>query len=347
MMSRLVVAAAVGGLMSLGLSGVAAADEPVTGQPHATMGVAVVNGHGGTDKTLPVGLLSMTIGTQNVPVYCIQNGVTINTHHYKESTWDSANVPDLNHIHWALVHGWPNVPADKLLEAAGATRPDGISDAALGVLLYAGTQAAVWHFSNPDNFTLGAHAALAGVPSPDQYAVIVKVHDYLTGPKNTGKAEPVALAIDPATATGQVGTKVGPYTVRSGAGPVNLTATGGKLVDQDGNPVTSLGDGGKFWVTSDTAGEVTIDAKGSAQVPVGRVFVGADINPDFSQKLILAGFAGEPVEAHAKTTFTAKPALPVTGPAAAGAALAGLLLVGAGFALVIAVRRRRRVEFIA
>ena len=332
--------------MSLGISGVAAADDPVTGVPHAVAGVSVVNNLGGTDKTLTVGLLSLTIGEKNVPAYCMQNGVTINDQLYKESTWDSANVPDLNHIHWALVHGWPNVPADKLLEAAGATR-DGISDDRLGVLLYAGTQAAVWHFSNPDNFQLGAHAALKDVPSSDEYAVIVAVHNYLTGSKNIGKPEPVALAIDPASATGQVGTKVGPYTVLSGAGAVNLTATGGKLVDQDGNPVTSLGDGGKFWVTSDTAGDVTIDAKGSAQVPIGRVFVAANINPAFSQKLILAGFAGQPVEAHAKATFTAKPALPVTGPAAAGAALAGLLLIGAGFVLVMAVRRRRRVEFIA
>jgi Thioester domain len=335
--------------MSLGISGVAAAEEPVTGIRGVTVGVSVVDSHGGSGVEWPVGLITLKIGDKVVTAYCINNGIMINSALHKETTWDSAHVPDLDHIHWALLHGWPTVSADKLLEAAGATRPDGISDARLGVLLYTGTQAAVWHFSNPDNFQLGAHTALGNVPSATEYAVIVAVHDYLTGSKNTGKPEPVTLKIDPATATGQVGTKVGPYTVHSGVGPIDLTATGGKLVDENGNPVTSLGDGGKFWVTSETVGDATIDAKGSAQVGIGRVFEAADpnINPNASQRLILAGFAGEPVEAQAKATFTPKPALPVTGPAAAGAALAGLLLVGIGFALVIAVRRRRRVEFIA
>jgi hypothetical protein len=339
--------------MSLGLTGVAAAADPVTGIRGVTGGVSVVNAIGAPVE-LPVGLITLRIGENKIATYCIQNGTTIAHPKYREAAWAEASVTDLDHIHWALVHGWPTVSADALLAAAGATRPDLITDERLGILLYTGTQAAVWHYSNPENFKLGAHADITHVPAAAEYDVIVKVHDYLTGDKNTGKSEPVSLAITPDTGTGQVGTKVGPYTVQSGGGPAALTATGGTLVDAAGNPVDELGDGDKFWVTSDTVGDVTIDAKGSAQVPIGRVFVATELT-NASQKLILGAPAGEAVKAHAKATFTAKPsptptptagpALPITGPAVTGAALAGLLLVGAGFVLVMALRRRRRIEF--
>jgi hypothetical protein len=124
-------------------------------------------------------------------------------------------------------------------------------------------------------------------------------------------------------------------------GALDLTATGGKIVDSGGGPVNSLPNGGKFWVTSETAGNVTIDATGSGQVPTGRVFTALD-GPNTHQKLILAAVAGAPLSAKASATVTAKPpGLPVTGASLTGAVVAGLMPTLGGVLLVTTIRRRR------
>src|SRR6266536_1235342 len=167
------------------------------------------------------------------------------------------------------------------------------------------------------------------------------------------ESEPAAtLSITPATATGEIGAKLGPYTVKSSA-PATVTATGGKIVDANGAELTGpIANGGQFWLTSDTAGKVTVDASAVGKVPTGRVFTYASKPNDF-QKIILAGVATTKLTAQATGSFTPKapaapavPTLPVTGSSAVGAAIAGVLLL-AGGGLLVMVIRRRRVKFTA
>jgi LPXTG-motif cell wall-anchored protein len=150
-----------------------------------------------------------------------------------------------------------------------------------------------------------------------------------------------------------VGTKVGPYTVHSGKSEAELTVTGGKIVDKDGNEITTLKNNGQFWITSDVVGSVTVHATATFKVPAGQVFVP---KRGKGQVVIGPGTGSKTVEAEATATFTAVPAspspsptspgLPVTGANVTGAAVGGGVLLLAGIGLVL-VLRRRRVKFTA
>jgi LPXTG-motif cell wall-anchored protein len=161
------------------------------------------------------------------------------------------------------------------------------------------------------------------------------------------------LSIAPADATGEIGSKLGPYTVTSSS-PATLSAIDGKIVDANGAAITGpVANGGKFWLTRDTAGKVTVDAKAGGAVPTGRVFTATRTTKKVLkkfQKIILAGAAPTELIAHAAGTFTPKaapaPTLPVTGASAVGAAIGGLVLLGGGGVLV-AMLRRRRINFTA
>ena len=339
-------AVAVGGLLALGGTGIAAAETAVI---HGTPGsldsndeaVNVINDKGG--HQIRANRLFINVNGKKVIAYCIDLhtplGIGLD---YQEGPWNTANVgSDLKKIQWILNHGWPAKSIDALVAAAGASKPAGVGATQLERLVYAATQSAVWRYSDPDDFALRESPEGFNL-DPVQYAFIVKLYKYLVS-NATDQPEPAPkLTIDPATKTGEAGKKIGPFTITSGGGEATLTATGGKLVDKDGNPVTKLPNGGQFYVQSDTAGTVNVHASGSGQVPIGRVFTFVKQAEKKQQKLILADVAGAPLEADATVTVTPPvPGLPVTGFKVTGAVMAGLLLLGGGVLLVTNVRRRR------
>jgi TQXA domain-containing protein/LPXTG-motif cell wall-anchored protein len=360
---RLGVAVMLGGLMSFTAAGVAAAAETTTTPVTGTAGVEK-DGNGEVSYPLfdeggtqhDAALITLTIGGKTVEAYCIDLKNDLDGGgKYQETAWQASAVKNLDKVQWILVHSFPNVTPQKVLDAAGATAlaPQGASEQELKLLVYAATQGAIWNFS--DDFNLGAYNGKANAPEAKSYPAVEKVYHYLVD--NAGSApEPApTLSIAPANVTGEIGTKLGPYTVTSSQ-PATLSATGGKIVDANGAEIAGpVANGEKFWLTSDTAGKVTVDAKAEGMVPIGRVFTATrkttakNVAKKF-QKIILAGVAKTELIAHAAGTVTPKaapaPTLPVTGASAVGAAVGGLVLLGGGGVLV-AVLRRRRINFTA
>ncbi|MGC5049960.1 thioester domain-containing protein [Micromonospora sp. DT48] len=300
--ARIALAAVTGGALALGVAAPAAAEAPATGVAKSVSGSSVkllLNG-----KAKQASALAIEIKGKRVPAFCIDyhTNVAIDGT-YQEGTWDESQVKNLAKVQWVLTHGHPNADPDALLAAAGATVPDGTSEKDRGNLLYFGTQTAVWHFS--DGIVLGDWVAGRDLVSKEKYDVIKKVHDYLIA-NATDEPEPRAeLSIDPATATATVGEKAGPFTVKGPAGEITLAVAGGTAVDAEGAPVTTIGNGGQFWLTAEGTGEVRVTASAADSVSFGRVFLYTGTKA--AQKLILGGSTGATVTAEASADFTAAP----------------------------------------
>jgi TQXA domain-containing protein/LPXTG-motif cell wall-anchored protein len=343
------------------MSGVAkAADEPATGRAlEGPKFGAIFNGRSGTSTQVNVERLRLALNGIDEPVlvYCVGFGRPIDGEKtYTETGWTESTVKGLAKVQWILNHSYPAMSAKDAFDAAGIETGNA-SDELLGKLAYMATQAAIWSFSDDDKFALGAlpdnpdaveaAAQATGLTVPvysAAYAVVTRLYEYLT--KNAkAEPEPAKLSITPATATGQVGTKVGPFTVNSAVGEVDVTATGtaGTLVDDKGKPVTKVPNKGKFFVDCKADGTVKIDGKVKFNVPLGRVFTVRQA--ERFQKLILAHHAGREQTASATATCTAKPALPVTGAPVVGTVAAGFVLLGTGAGLFMI--RRRRIRFTA
>lgn len=357
-------AVAVGAFVALSGAGVAAAETtPHTGvQVYLDtweQGAKVINAKqvdgshpNGTQVGAPRLGLKVDGATEPVLAYCIDYRHDINSKDpsYQESTWapNANGTPtkeELSEVQWVLTHSYPTVGVDAVIAAAHGTKPAATNNELLTKLVYAGTQSAIWTLTDGDVFALkSSNDGFNSTPNAaaDQYQLIVAISDYLVKAAKNPIEEPAPkLVINPAAASGEAGSKIGPFTIESGGGVATLSAVGGKLVDANGKPVTELPNGGKFYVQADAAGTVTVTAKGSGTVPIGRVFV-AKVGPDKQQKLILAGVAGKELEASATVTVTPPvPHLPVTGVKLTGAITAGVLLVAGGAFLLVAVRRRR------
>jgi len=368
----------VAGALTFSGAGVAAAATPVTGTQvyidNVQAAAKVINQKdkaggqhpNGTEVGAPRLGLKVAGATEPVLAYCIDYRHNIGTTDYVEGTWapNKNNTPtpeELSQVQWVLTHSYPTLDVNAVFAASKAAKPANTDPALLTKLVYAGTQTAIWSLTDDDVFQLrednnGFNTAPNA--AADEYAVIVAIHDYLVAASKSPAQDPQPkLVITPGTLSGVVGAKIGPFTIESGGGLATLTATGGKLVDADGKAVTELPNGGKFYVVADAAGPVTVTAKGSGSVPIGRVFV-AKVGPNQNQKLILAGVAGTPLETTATVTVTQAPSpspsasvpptphLPVTGVKLTGAITAGGLLVAGGVVLLMVVRRRR-VKFTA
>lgn len=304
---------------------------------------------------VPVAQFSLDINGQPTMSYCIDiNHGSDNGGTYNEAQWKDASAKDLGRIQWILTNSYPNVSAvSDLLTKAGATLTGSTSE--LDKVAYVGTQAAIWH--NSDGFKLDTKTS-KGL-SADQFTAVQKLYSYLVG--NAVEAAPPAPTLSftaPSVTSGPVGSKVGPFTVNTTAKSVTLSATnGGKVVDKDGNAITTLADGGQFWVEQTKAGGTSVTASGEGTVPAGRVFLAAR-GANKYQEQILAGSAPAAVKATvAVTTSTASPTpsasasgtgagstLPVTGTSLTWIVVAAVVLLGGGAALFMVSRRRRTTQ---
>lgn len=271
-------------------------------------------------------------------------------------------------INWVLHHSYPSedtASLEKTLTGKGVTLHDGLSEKEA----LTATQAAVWHYS--DAADLDAKNPLAN-GSPDDAADVLALYDYLTGDANTGVEETKpALSITPAKATGEAGTKIGPFTIATTGSVTDFTSKlpeGVKVVGENGEEIKSsaIKNGTKLFldVPKDAkAGTAELAVKATGDVNTGRLFVAKNYADKPAQSLIVAQSQKSSVQAAATGTWTetgpVTTAPATTAPAAPGgnnsgqtplantgvnAALpigVGAALVIAGGAMLLVVRRRR------
>ncbi|GHJ11956.1 hypothetical protein TPA0907_63230 [Micromonospora humidisoli] len=299
-----VTALVTGGALVLAAAGPAAAEPATKGVARAVPGTSVTLKLDGRAQKTSALALELKDGT--VPVFCIDFHTPVARNgEYAEGSWDESEVKNLGRVQWVLTHGYPNADRAKLLAAAGATLPAGLSDSRRDTLLYFGTQTAVWQFS--DGITLGDWER--GLTVAAEYDVIRRVHDYLVR-NATDQPEPKAeLSLDPASASATTGGRAGPFTVHGPAGEIALKVEGGSAVDAEGRPVAATTNGGRFWLTATAAGRVTVTVSAPDSVSFGRVFLFSG-GKNAKQKLILGGSTGTSVTADAAATFAAAPASP-------------------------------------
>lgn len=286
-----------------------AADAPGAGvtaviQPTMEAEEIAVDGHG-----LQGGLFTLKTPNGSIQTYCIDIDHPVNITsgvEYQESDWKSSSLgakekaQDAAKIRWILENSYPQVTdLVKLAKDAGVDGQLTKEDAA------AGTQAAIWKFSDGKN----------AIPKDSQAK---QLRDYLVSDKNKGiAAEPKpSLSLTPDSVSGKPGNKLGPFTINSSASEVKLAVAGdasgkAKLVDKDGKPVTGL----TGPVAKDTQlfldvpagtpdGAATVTANAETVVPSGRVFLSKGYTPaKHSQTMILAGSTKLSVSDAAKATW--------------------------------------------
>jgi len=304
--------AVASGLMAVGSiagAGAAVADDAAQHQGGAvatldglqTYDQAVLHTNG-KDQEILAGLFEMTVdGGGQLQTYCIDiNNPTQDQAKYLETPWDQTSLNDNENagkIRWILQNSFPQV--NDLAALAESAELDGpLTDRTAA----AGTQVAIWRFSDKADVT-------ASDPAAEQLA------DWL---EKSAKdlAEPKAsLSLEPSAVSGKPGSRLGPVTVRTDAGEVAVTppadaaASGIKITDEAGEPVTSAADGTKLYfdVPEDAAdGTAALSVQASMSVPVGRAFASATK----SQTQILAGSSESTVSAKATAAWAKTGAVP-------------------------------------
>jgi TQXA domain-containing protein len=309
--ASLAAATLVSGLVAAGTVaavGAAAADEAP--QQHGgatatidglkTFGQAVIHDHG-RDQRVPAGLFEMTVDNGGtLQTYCIDlHNPTQKDARYQETPWSGTSLgsnPDAGKINWILQHSYPQV--NDLTALAKRAGVGGLTeqDAA------AGTQVAIWRYS--DNADVDAVSPAAE-----------KLADYLRKSARNMAEPKSSLNLEPAAVSGPAGEKLGPVTVHTNASQVTLTpppnaaATGVKIVDRTGKPVTTAANGSEVFFDvprSAEDGTATLTAQASTTVPVGRAFA----SDTRSQTQILAGSSESTVSAVATATWAKKGPIP-------------------------------------
>ncbi|MER5404526.1 Cys-Gln thioester bond-forming surface protein [Streptomyces sp. NPDC002769] len=308
---RLLATTMVSGLVAAGAmvtAGPAVADEVPQSQGGATATITGLKTYGsavihdnGQDQQVSAGLFEMSVDNGGMlQTYCIDlHNPTQRDAKYQETSWSGTSLngnKDAGRIRWILQHSYPQVNdlaalADKA-GASGLTEQDAA----------AGTQVAIWRYSDG-----------ADVDAVNPRAE--KLADYLQKSARNMPEPKASLTLDPPAISGHAGEKVGPITVHTDADSVTVTppadafASGVKVVDKDGRPITSAANGSRLYfdVPEDgTDGSAALTVQASTTVPVGRAFA----SETRSQTQILAGSSESTVSATATATWAAKGAIP-------------------------------------
>ncbi|MEP7046166.1 MAG: thioester domain-containing protein, partial [Ilumatobacteraceae bacterium] len=239
-----------------------------------------------------------TADADTLLTYCIDLNTHTNTGvTYDEGTWSTANVPNIDNVRTILQASYPVLTLAQLQAAAGI--PGLTTQEAI-----AGTQGAIWHFTDAINLdrTVAAQTAASNIG---------KLYDFLLAAAANPAPEPApALSITPASATGTVGTLVGPFTLHLTPSSATATVTndaGATFTDAGGNPMVPTTDGQVFFVSPSAQGSFHINASAEVAVPTGRVFLHPTTpnSPTAHQKLVLA--KSDAVTTTATASFEATP----------------------------------------
>lgn len=236
-------------------------------------------------------------GGQQLLLYCIDiRTLTYQGLGYVNGSWDASNVPNVGFVAYILQYYFPHTP--------NPPAPDNSVRAAA-------VQAAIWFLT--DKYVLNADDPIR----PLTEGIVADA--IANGPLN--EPQP-SLTITPGTASGAAGTPVGPYTVNGDAGvAVTLASTGGTMYsDAQGTiPIAQQATvpvGQQVWLRASSPGAstVTLNARGTATVPTGGVFLYDNNTPNVAdaQRLILAADATVTLTATAQAQFHDSGTLVVT-----------------------------------
>lgn len=266
-----------------------------------TYGAAVVHEEAG-DLEVSAGLFEMSVdGGGTLQTYCVDlHNPTQQDARYHETPWSGTSLAaneNAGKIRWILQNSYPQVnDLAALASKAGVRGVLTEEDAA------AGTQVAIWRYSDDADVE-------ALDPQAEQLA------DYLYRSARATAEPKASLSLEPAAVSGRSGELLGPVTVRTDASsvtvipPVDVAADGVRVVDKDGEPVTTAGNGSElyFAVPEDAEpGSAELTVQASTTVPVGRAFT----SDSRSQTQILAGSSESTVSASASATWAAQGAIP-------------------------------------
>ncbi len=352
---------------------VPASADPATGTvSDGAMGLNVNVGDG-FKSDLSTQLIAFTLDDgSKLGMYCVQIDTGIDrAHPLVEKNWDDypeADSPfneNRDKINFILHNGFPEKKTGELAKAltdSGVTLNDGSLSVAEAI---AGTQAAIWHFSDAVDLDRNNPVPADARGGQD----VLALFDMLTGPGNVGlDDEPdAALKIDPDQMSGEAGDRIGPFKVTTTGAVQKLVTSlpdGVRITDLDGRDLKAeqIKNGTElfFDVPEDTAaGAANFDITASASVDTGRLFVGQNYSAENkTQSLIVAQAAKAEVSAKASAdwteagqeeTTTAPPVaqgsngggLAETGASIFVPVLIGGVLVAAGVGSLLFLRRRR------
>jgi TQXA domain-containing protein len=288
-----------------------------------TDGYHVNVGGGGLDnlKTSLIGF-TLTDGTK-LGMYCVEIHTSIDREHEMvEQPWEEYPNPESpfndnrDKINWVLHNGFPVKNAEDLaakVTEGGASLNDGLDEKEA----IAGTQAAVWHFS--DDTDLNRENPLPRNGDEAAAKDVVALYDYLTGDANVGIGDQPtpALEVSPTELSGKAGERIGPFTVNTTGSIDKLTANlpeGVKITDVDGVELdaSKIKNGSQLFldVPADAPeGEASFELSASAKVDTGRLFVGKDYSEHHkTQSLIVAKAEESKINVSAGGNWAAAPA---------------------------------------
>ncbi|MBO0839732.1 MAG: thioester domain-containing protein [Sciscionella sp.] len=313
-------ASIIGASVAIAVAMLPANADPATGtvDPAQDQDGLVVNMAG--EGHVPTVLFGLKLNNGNdLHTYCVELTTSQDPKHpnMTEVPWNaypnasSAFNKNRDKINWVLHNSYPDVQ-DLAALSAKTHRPLTAQEA------IAGTQAAIWHYS--DGATLQRNAVPSGGgKSADVYAL----YRYLTGKDNVGIPDepPAALSISPESQTGKSGDKIGPFIVSTTAKSIDLTSkfpAGVTLVDENGKNVKSsdIANGTKIYFkvpanSADGDGSFTLNA--NATVDTGRLFIGSDNKDHPTQSQIVATANETSLSATGKAHWTAAPVSTTTG----------------------------------
>ncbi|MGH9113202.1 MAG: thioester domain-containing protein [Acidimicrobiales bacterium] len=269
---------------------------PAAAESEATVGDFLPGNFASVVGTLEVseldeyaGLFQLTIdGTESGVAYCADVSKGLPEGSLSEVDWDTSGLNGLAIVETIVANYHPAGVGPAGYELVG-------SDAHMA----AGTQAAIWHYTNDFELTPADPKV-----HPDTAANYQTILDAVEAGVLDGFGEPdVSLAIDPPADTeGSVGELVGPYVVSTTAAAVTLTPSAGvTLQNEDGTPFAGPAvDGSELWLKSAAPGEGTVSASADAVVSAGRVFVAPDGD---AQPMVLANTVKSTVDDSATATW--------------------------------------------
>jgi Thioester domain len=265
--SRRGVAAGVASLaLAAGLVGTFAAPSSADGSSGEFQGLSefhqTVKGHlpGGGNLYPKAGLLNLQVeGSSDVDLaYCVEfTGGLEEGEILPEVPWDGSAIANRDAVERILNSYFPIGVGPEGYEIEGTD-----SEKA------AGTQAAIWHFTN--GFELegsNGHPAVLANYQTILDAVADGVLPALGGP--------VTLSIEGDTDVDAIpGQLIGPFTVHTSAASVDLTPSDGvTLHDEDGSPFEGpASDGAEFWLKASEAGHASVYAYGAGVESSVRLF---------------------------------------------------------------------------
>lgn len=175
-------------------------------------------------------------------------------------------------INWIAANSYPAVDYKVVLQKAGVTEKQVSVQSMISQ-----TQAAIWHFGSDFKY----EGLAKGQGSAEEQANAKKVYEYLTGSANTGRAESTTVDVQVGfegekDAKRQPNGTYGPFTLKTNAETVEVTAETGQVVDKDGKafPANEIKKDQEFYFKAEEeAGEAKLIAKAASSEVNGSIII--------------------------------------------------------------------------